>query len=156
MNRKTEKMELIFAGIMLVLSLLLIFVFIPTQTKVSSMETTMQPSVFPTVAAVIIGGTSILQIVLVLLKRIKPEQVVDGETNGRRFLIVLSGILAYILLVKYIGFYVITFITMVAMQRFYARNKWITAIVANVIFLAIVYALFEMALQISMPRGLLV
>ena len=80
----------------------------------------------------------------------------DGDTNMRRFLVVLAGVLAYILCIKYVGFYTVTLISMVTMQRFYARSKWITAIAVNVLFLIVVYILFEIALQVPMPSGLFI
>ena len=156
MNQKAKKLELLFAVAMLALSVIFIFFLIPAQTKVSNMETTMQPSVFPTIASVIIAAASVIMIVQLLIGKIKPEYMGDGETDLLRLLILLAGVLAYILLIQYVGFYVITLISMVAMQRFYARSKWITSIVVNVLFLVIVYGLFEIGLQIPMPSGILV
>lgn len=155
-NHKIKKLELLFAGAMLVLSLVFIFVLIPMETTVSDIETTMQPSVFPKIASVIIGAASVILIIQVCADKLKPEYMGDGDTNIRRFLIVLVGVLAYILCIKYVGFYTITLASMVVMQRFYARSKWFTAIVVNVLFLIVVYVLFEIALQVPMPSGLFI
>ena len=155
-NLKIKALELLLGGAMLVASLLLVFVVIPMETTVSDMETTMQPSVFPTIAAFIVGVTSAVLIVQVLTGKMKPEHMGDGNTNMSRFCIALIGVLAYILLIQYVGFYSITLICLVAMQRFYAHSKWITSITVNVIFLIVVYLLFEIALQIPMPYGILI
>ena len=155
-NQKVKKLEFIFAGAMLVLSLIFIFVLIPMETTVSDIETTMQPSVFPQIASVIIGAASVILIIQVCAGKLKPEYMGDGDTNMRRFLVVLAGVLAYILCIKYVGFYTVTLISMVTMQRFYARSKWITAIAVNVLFLIVVYILFEIALQVPMPSGLFI
>ena len=155
-NHKIKKLELIFAVTMLLLSLLFLFVLIPMETTVSDIETTMQPAVFPQIASIIIGIASVLLIVQVCTDKLKPEYMGDGNTNILRFLEVLAGVLAYILCIKYLGFYIVTLIGMVTMQRFYAHSKWGVAIIVNVLFLVVVYVLFELALQVPMPSGLLI
>ena len=154
-NTKSKKYELIYSIGLLVISLLMIFWIIPSQTVISKTETSMQPSAFPTAASVLVVAGSILLIIQLLLGKLKPEHQGESGLHVKSFIEIICAIIIYLLMIKFVGFYTSTLIACVLALRFYANVKWIGCIIGTAIFLCVVYALFEIALAIPLPKGFL-
>lgn len=154
-NNNSKKHELIYSIGLLVISLLMIFWIIPSQTVVSKTETSMQPAAFPTVASVLVLAGSILLIIQLLLGKLKPEHQGENGLHVKAFIKIIATVIVYLLMIKYVGFYTSTLIACVLALHFYAKVNWVACIVGTVIFLGVVYALFEIALAIPLPKGFL-
>ena len=87
-----------------------------------------------------------------------PEQTEEGIRLGPRWkkvVLVLAALSIYGYFFEIVGFYPSTFILMVFLFRAVDPTKWVTAIVASGITIAISYGVFEMWLQVPFPRGIL-
>ncbi len=81
----------------------------------------------------------------------------DEAANGRpaRLLLVLVCVLAYLLALNGIGFYLTTILVLPLAVRFYNRSLgWGKILLSSAVLLLFIYVLFEMGLSVKMPRGI--
>lgn len=95
--------------------------------------------------------------------------IIDGLKNGReggwgeafegflvkQFLPLLVMIVAYVFVMKYLGFYITTLIFVVAALQFLKVPKWQTALVV-VVLLILAYGAFTMFLGVKLPQGTII
>lgn len=150
------KKKAIIPAVMCATSLLFIFVVIPSQTKSMNVTGDLEPSVFPSAAMSVIALLSGILFWQELKKKEDNEILGFGRRDFKYLLGILGGLGLYILLVKYIGYYTITAIAMIAMLRRYDCMKWRLCIAGTAIYLILSYFLFEVGLRITLPSGIFI
>jgi hypothetical protein len=68
-------------------------------------------------------------------------------------LVVFLALLAYFLLLEYLGFVTVSFLFMAFLFFWVARQKWYVALSSAGICTVLAYILFEVLLKSSFPRG---
>lgn len=75
--------------------------------------------------------------------------------NWGRSLAIIVLTICFVLVFEHLGFFLASFILLVAIMRFLEDLSWKVAIVTPLAILAASYLLFKMFLGISLPRGIL-
>ena len=85
----------------------------------------------------------------------RQHEIEDGRVPWRRLLMVLACVLAYLLALNGIGFYLTTLFALPLLVRFYNRSlSWGKILLSSAVLLVFIYVLFEMGLSVKMPRGI--
>ena len=154
MSYKKTSLNFWFGIFFIILSLLLIFIIIPDNVpNVKGLRT--QPRVFPQIFSRLIGILGLL----LFLNNLKAGQKFErhSEISGKKVLrvlfIMLLGI-AYIALIKHIGFIVCTVILLSFLTSYFGESNFkLTVLIAICSALAI-KGLFQVLLKVDLPQGI--
>ena len=114
----------------------------------------------PLVFASFVFILAVAQLVKEIVARGKAETVVGGETctgeksdETRRHLFVAAWILGLLVAIYLVGFVVSVPIFILCYMK---RNgsRWLTAILSAIVFTAVIYFVFELALELPLYQGL--
>lgn len=89
------------------------------------------------------------------------EQEVQYSAQGKKNIVMASCLLvAYVILISYLGFTVSTFLYLIAsMAVLYPNQKtgkiWIIILVVSLVFSGMVYVVFKRLLYVPLPKGML-
>ncbi len=111
------------------------------------------PGFFPTVIAMVL---LVLALLLILTGAGKKEKTIftDKRAAGRVLLVFLF-LVAYILLLEYLGFAVTSFLFMAALFITVTQRKWYSALLWSFAATGFAYVLFEILLKSNLPKGVL-
>ena len=111
------------------------------------------PGFFP----MLIGATLILLSVILMIRGGKgtQEQTPVTVRSLVRMLVVFFALLAYFLLLEYLGFVVASFLLMAFLFLSVARQKWYFAVASAVVCIGLSYLLFDVILKSNLPKGVL-
>jgi putative tricarboxylic transport membrane protein len=70
-----------------------------------------------------------------------------------RMLVLFAALVAYFLLLEYLGFVVVSFLLMFFLFLWVGRQRWYVAFSSAVTCIGLAYVLFEMLLKSNLPRG---
>lgn len=85
----------------------------------------------------------------------RQEEADLGHVPWRRLLLVLACVLAYLLALNGIGFYLTTLFVLPLTVRYYNRSlSWRKILLSSAVLLVFIYVLFEAVLSVKMPRGI--
>lgn len=70
-----------------------------------------------------------------------------------RVLGVFAALLAYFLLLEYLGFVVVSFLLMAFFFLWVAHQRWYVALSSAVLCIGLAYILFDVLLKSSLPKG---
>lgn len=73
----------------------------------------------------------------------------------QKILLVLVGILIYIFVFKFLGFFLSTFLLMIFLFKAVETTKWWKAILGSLITILIAHGIFKLWLKVPFPSGLL-
>lgn len=167
-----SKKETSFACITMGISLLFIFWLIPAYTPKSTLVGDIQSALIPTATMIMvfICGLAVLAQAWLKAKWISAGQAEPAEAGPEtpeedteakqgsllRLAIILAAILGYLICIKYIGFYVVTFVLMTLVLRLLNKTmSWLKCLINTMALLIFIFFLFEKGLYVTMPRGIL-
>jgi putative tricarboxylic transport membrane protein len=77
-----------------------------------------------------------------------------GEVNWKRSLWVVGSLLAYVLLLPYLGYLLTTFLLMLILFSVYERKKWWILLIMTLLVSGVSYGVFHNWLKVQFPLGL--
>jgi putative tricarboxylic transport membrane protein len=151
------KSELIFVGSLFALGVL---VFWDTwRTELPEINLTISPKLFPYVVSVLLMVLSAILFIQVLRGNLAlPEGLEPGEkiekSDLRTFLIVLSSLFAYLLLIERGGFVIANTVTFIGISYSFGNKNLVKASGIAVLLSTIIYFSFTKFLHVALPSGI--
>ena len=121
-------------------------------TGISWDDTGPQPGYFPFYLSVILGGASLFGLVTTLLSR-TPSDTFVTRAQLRRVMLVFLPTAAFCLAMQYLGLYVASFLLIAGFMRFVGKIAWWKSLLTAFVFTAIMFATFDIAFDVIMPKG---
>jgi putative tricarboxylic transport membrane protein len=121
-------------------------------TGISWDDTGPQPGYFPFYLSVILGGASLFGLAITLLAR-APSDTFVTRAQLRRVLLVFLPTAAFCLAMQYLGLYVASFLLISGFMRFVGKIAWWKSLLTAFVFTAIMFATFDIAFDVIMPKG---
>lgn len=143
-----------FGIFFIILSLLLIFIIIPNNVpNVKGFK--QQPRLFPQIFSGLIG---ILGLLLFLnnvkaWQKFEPHSEIASKEVLRVLFIMLLGI-AYIVLVKHIGFIICTVILLFILISYFGESNFKLTVLIAICFTLAIKVLLQVLLKINLPQGI--
>jgi hypothetical protein len=122
-------------------------------TGISWDSTGPQPGYFPFYLSVILGGASLFGLVTTLFARATPSDTFVTRAQLRRVLLVFLPTAAFCLAMQYLGLYVASFLLIAGFMRFVGKIAWWKSLLTALVFTAIMFATFDIAFDVIMPKG---
>jgi len=122
-------------------------------TGISWDSTGPQPGYFPFYLSVILGGASLYGLVVTMLARAAPSDTFVTRAQLRRVLLVFVPTALFCLAMQYLGLYVASFVLIAGFMRFVGKIAWWKSLLTAFIFTAIMFATFDIAFDVIMPKG---
>ncbi|MDB5617766.1 tripartite tricarboxylate transporter TctB family protein [Tardiphaga sp.] len=122
-------------------------------TGISWDDTGPQPGYFPFYLSVILGGASLFGLVTTLLARGGSSDAFVTRAQLRRVMLVFLPTAAFCLAMQYLGLYVASFLLIAGFMRFVGKIAWWKSVLTAFIFTAIMFATFDIAFDVIMPKG---
>jgi putative tricarboxylic transport membrane protein len=112
---------------------------------------------FPFVAGIALISLSAIALVTSLLAK-KEGRPASGpflpeRDSGKKLLSALLALLAYVLVLKYLGFVLTTFFFMVFLLRFIEPQRWAVVLGAATLTSGTAHIVFNIWLKVQLPRG---
>lgn len=104
------------------------------------------------------GAIAVLSLLLVMeAQRRVSDPAVDwpDRTGGRRVVLTLTGIVAFVLIAPWLGFVVTTSVFVVALLLIVERRPLLPSLLTGLLAAALIHAIFIAWLSIALPRGIL-
>ena len=155
--KQGAKSELAFVGSLFALGVL---VFWDTwRTELPEINLTISPKLFPYVVSVLLMVLSTILFIEVLRGNLAlPEGLEPGEkiekSDLRTFLIVLSSLFAYLLLIERGGFVIANTVTFIGISYSFGNKKLVKAAGIAVLLSTIIYFSFTKFLHVALPSGI--
>lgn len=115
------------------------------------------PGFLPLVCGLVFGILGIIVFMRTYLSSTSEVKVVlwDLGTQWREMILTVISLLAYALLMDFIGFYVVTLLWMIFTCRWIARLGWRTTISVSVLTIIFTYVVLSHYLGIRFPVGMI-
>jgi putative tricarboxylic transport membrane protein len=121
-------------------------------TGISWDDTGPQPGYFPFYLSVILGLASLFGLITTLLAR-APSDTFVTRAQLRRVLLVFLPTAAFCLAMQVLGLYVASFLLISGFMRFVGKIVWWKSLLTAFVFTAIMFATFDIAFDVIMPKG---
>jgi putative tricarboxylic transport membrane protein len=122
-------------------------------------QSTFEPGVgfFPLWLGVLMATLSVILMVTSWLRSADSEKktVFPGRQALTAIVLLMAGLAVYILLLEVLGFLVDTMFFAAYLMRVVMREKWKMALLIAVITSASLYLIFQILLQINLPKNML-
>ena len=112
-----------------------------------------QSGYVPFYLCVILAGASAYGLILALAKRAHAGTTFVTRDQFRRVLKVFFPTLAFCFLTQWLGIYVASFLLVAGFMRFIGRIAWWKSLLTSVLFAVVMFATFEIAFDVIMPKG---
>jgi hypothetical protein len=160
MNRSMIQ-ELVVAGCLLVGTLVVLFILIPTQIEQAAQYdlASLSPAFFPELAALIILGLTVVLIITHANRARKglPSIHADEESlSGREELRVVGAMLisiAYYLSLGYLGFWIVNTAGVAALFTLQDRSRIGRHLIVALVTTVLIYAFFHYVMRVHFPIG---
>lgn len=129
-----------------------VLVFVLTSSFRPSIDGSLGPAVWPRILAVLLFVVATIQLINVLRGKVKTEVHID---NPKEVVIACVLIVAYGLLLKPVGYIVMTAILLISLLWLFHERKPLVMILTPVIVIALSYYLFHSLLRVPLPDGIL-
>ncbi|MEA4846319.1 MAG: tripartite tricarboxylate transporter TctB family protein [Clostridiaceae bacterium] len=158
-RQQRKKINIILSLVSMMVAGLIYFYLAPSYIK-SNVTSGLSPQFFPKLWAFVIFLAALIQLVVILLK---PESIEsDGDLEDwpaerrKRGLAVMSFIIFYVfVLIELLGFFIATPLVLAGSFLLLGERSILKIILVSLIFTISVYMLFEIGLDIYLPRGIL-
>jgi len=113
------------------------------------------PGYFPFGAGLLFGILS-LSVFVKALRRVAPSEISiqsSERLHWQNIVLIMSGMLAYILLLKRIGFVLCTFLLVVLSIRVIAKERWFNSIITALAIALAFHLFFNILLNVQLPSG---
>jgi putative tricarboxylic transport membrane protein len=113
-----------------------------------------QPGFFPSISAsIMLVGTLIAMSQAVRAERTSP--LFESADQAREVLKVGGPLVAAVLLLQYVGFYLMTALYMGLFAIWYGRYRWYVGLMVGILLPVILYLAFERGFRIALPKSVL-
>jgi hypothetical protein len=112
-----------------------------------------QSGYLPFYLCVILASASMYGLGLVFVRRRRASQPFVTRDQLRRVLQVFFPTLLFCLAMQWLGLYVASLLLVAGFMRFIGRIAWWKALLTSVLFALIMFATFEIAFDVIMPKG---
>jgi putative tricarboxylic transport membrane protein len=116
------------------------------------------PGFFPLVIGGVLSLLSITLFIRTLWADIGRESKITFWKEKRSWEKVLFSLLAlifYLIFLNYLGYLLTTFLFIIYLLKFIGKKGWLTSVLMAILIAASSYALFQMGLGVSLPKGLI-
>ena len=111
-----------------------------------------QSGYLPFYLCVILGGSALWGIGTLFIKAGASRAFVT-RNQFRRVLQVLLPTLLFVAAMQWLGLYTASFLLIAGFMRFIGRIAWWKSIVTALVFVAVMFATFDVAFDVIMPKG---
>ena len=138
---------------------LTLYIWITTASFPEDQVVQVGPAFFPRMLAVGLGLTSLTLIIQAILKVASKGQSSEAETLSlrdpgiRRALTALAATISYCLLLETIGFIPLSIIYLILLMLLLKEKNYIQMGITSVAVTGLLYAVFNMLLNITLPLG---
>jgi hypothetical protein len=112
-----------------------------------------QSGYLPFYLCVILGGASLYGLGVVSVRRRDEPRTFVTRAQFRRVLQVFVPTFLFCLLTQWLGLYVASFLLVAGFMRFIGRIAWWKSLLTSVLFAFAMFATFEIAFDVIMPKG---
>jgi putative tricarboxylic transport membrane protein len=123
------------------------------RTGISWDSTGPQAGYFPFYLSVILAGASLYGLVTTWLARKAPSDTFVTRAQLRRVMLVFLPTAAFCLAMQYLGLYVASFLLIAGFMRLIGKIAWWKSLLTAFVFTAIMFATFDIAFDVIMPKG---
>ncbi len=123
------------------------------RTGISWDSTGPEPGYFPFYLSVILGAASLYGIGATLLAKRETDDTFVTRAQLRRVLQVFIPTLLFVVAVQFLGVYVASFLLTAGFMRLVGRIAWWKSLLTAFIFTALMFAVFDVAFDVIMPKG---
>ena len=123
------------------------------RTGISWDSTGPQAGYFPFYLSVILGGASLYGLVTTFLARAVPSDTFVTRAQLRRVLLVFVPTALFCLAMQYLGLYVASFVLIAGFMRLVGKIAWWKSLLTAFLFTVIMFATFDIAFDVIMPKG---
>ena len=112
------------------------------------------PGIFPIIIAVAL----VVMAVMIILHyvRLKEDTPIDWvKPDNLRAYLAMGAMIAYILVIPLVGFYVTSLVFLMAMIRWFSKRSYVYTGAVSVCIMGFVYAVFTLLLRVPLHFGLL-
>ena len=139
---------------------LTLYIWITTSSFPEDQVVQVGPAFFPRMLAVGLGLTSLTLIIQAIMK-VSANQKQDGEDAAlslrdpgiRRALIALGATIIYCLLLESVGFIPLSIVYLLLLMLLMKEKKYLQMCLTSVAVTGVLYAVFNMLLNITLPLG---
>lgn len=147
----TRTVEIVVSLLLLALAALL--GYDNWRTGIAWDSTGPEPGYFPFYLAVILGGASIYGLIVTLTTRQQASETFVTRAQLRRVMLVFVPTALFCLAMQYLGLYVASFLLIAGFMRFVGKIAWWKSLLTAFLFTAIMFATFDLAFDVIMPKG---
>lgn len=147
----TRTVEIVVSLLLLALAALL--GYDNWRTGIAWDSTGPEPGYFPFYLAVILGGASIYGLIVTLTTRQQASEIFVTRAQLRRVMLVFVPTALFCLAMQYLGLYVASFLLIAGFMRFVGKIAWWKSLLTAFLFTAIMFATFDLAFDVIMPKG---
>lgn len=117
--------------------------------------------IFPNLIAWIMLGLALLMIASLFVQRSEDAEGNDATIEWTRLLPVLVILPVYVVIAESVGFFIASLLAFFSISRVYAlsvpdKNVTVHCLIVSLCFLAVLYLLFVVMLQVPLPTGWLI
>jgi putative tricarboxylic transport membrane protein len=112
-----------------------------------------QSGYLPFHLCVILAGASLYGLAIAFVRRTDAARTFVTREQFRRVLQVFVPTLAFVALTQWLGIYVASLLLVAGFMRFIGRIAWWKSLLASVLFALVLFATFEIAFDVIMPKG---
>jgi putative tricarboxylic transport membrane protein len=141
------------ATLALVLAFALLMAWDNWRTGIRWESTGPQAGYFPFYVSMIMAGACLWGLVGEAMKMKSRSPIFVRASQLRRVMQVFIPTLLYVPAVQWLGIYVSSFILIAGFMRFVGRIKWWICLLTAFVFAASMFAVFDVAFDVIMPKG---
>ena len=110
---------------------------------------------------IVIGGVLCLLSIALFIATLsakqlpKQESFWKGEKSWKRVLASLLSLILYIIFLDYLGYIITTFLLFIYLLKLLGKKGWVASIVIAILASLLSYLLFNVAMEVRLPKGLL-
>src|SRR5215468_3844361 len=108
---------------------------------------------FPFYLSIILAAASVYGLVSIFLSRMDEGKIFVTRDQLRRVLQVFAPTFLFCLLTQWLGLYVASFLLIAGFMRFVGRIAWWKSLLTAFLFALAMFATFEVAFDVIMPKG---
>ena len=112
-----------------------------------------QSGYLPFYLCVILGGASLYGLCVAVIRRKEERKTFVTRAQLRRVLQVFVPTFLFCLLTQWLGLYVASFLLVAGFMRFIGRIAWWKSLLTSLLFAFAMFATFEIAFDVIMPKG---
>lgn len=112
-----------------------------------------QSGYLPFYLCIILGGASLYGLGVVCLRRKDERKTFVTRAQLRRVLQVFVPTFLFCLFTQWLGLYVASFLLVAGFMRFVGRIAWWKSLLTSFVFAFAMFATFEIAFDVIMPKG---